>query len=224
MRLRVGVLVSGRGSNLQALLDAVDAGAAEAEIAVVISNHAGVYALERARARGVPSAVFQRRDFPSRRSHQAAIADELERRDVGLVVLAGFDRVIEPSFLARFAGRMVNIHPSLLPAFAGGLHAQAEALEHGVKVSGCTVHFVTDDVDGGPIILQAAVPVMEDDTVEALAARILEQEHVILPKAVGLIACGKVSVEGRRVRILYTGDDATAGDGDATIKRSEESC
>lgn len=200
--LRVGVLVSGRGSNLQALLDEIDAGRVAADVAVVVSNRADAYALERARARGVPAVVVARRDFPSRARQHAAIADELMRRDVGLVVLAGFDRVLDPAFLARFPGRVINIHPSLLPSFAGGLHAQAEALRHGVKVSGCSVHFVTNHVDGGPIILQAAVAVHEDDSVDSLAARILEQEHRLLPKAVDLFAAGRLMVEGRVVRIL----------------------
>jgi phosphoribosylglycinamide formyltransferase-1 len=206
--LRVGVLVSGRGSNLQALLDGIAAGCVAAEVALVVSNHAGVFALERAKARGVPTATIERRGFASRAAQQAAFADEFERRAVDLVVLAGFDRVLEPGFLARFPLRVINIHPSLLPSFGGGLHAQAEALAHGVKVSGCTVHFVTDDVDGGPIILQAAVPVLEADTPETLSARILEQEHQLLPRAVDLFAAGRLAVEGRLVRILPAASDS----------------
>ena len=200
--LRIGVLVSGRGSNLQAIIDAIGRGEVMAEIAVVVSNRPRAYALERARSRGIPTAVVERRSFASRVAHQLAIVEELRRWGVELVVLAGFDKVLVPEFLAAFPGRVINVHPSLLPAFAGGLHAQAEALAHGVKISGCTVHFVTDDVDAGPIILQAAVPVHEGDDVDSLSARILEQEHRILPRAIDLIARGRVVVEGRKVRIL----------------------
>ena len=200
--LRIGVLVSGRGSNLQAIIDAIGRGEVMAEIAVVVSNRPRAYALERARSRGIPTAVVERRSFASRVAHQLAIVEELRRWGVELVVLAGFDKVLVPEFLAAFPGRVINVHPSLMPAFAGGLHAQAEALAHGVKISGCTVHFVTDDVDAGPIILQAAVPVHEGDDVDSLSARILEQEHRILPRAIDLIARGRVVVEGRKVRIL----------------------
>ncbi|MHB1414611.1 MAG: phosphoribosylglycinamide formyltransferase [Chloroflexota bacterium] len=200
-RLRVGVLVSGRGSNLQALLDATGSGEVPAEIVVVVSNHADAYALRRAQARGVSTAVLERKEFPSRAAHQRAIADVLRRAEADLVVLAGFDRVLGPEFIAAYPLQIVNIHPSLLPAFGGGLHAQADALAYGAKVSGCTVHFVTDDVDAGPIILQATVPVLDEDTADTLAARILEQEHRILPRAVGLIAEDRLVVEGRRVSV-----------------------
>ncbi len=202
VRLRVGVLVSGRGSNLQAIMDAIARGEVPAEIAIVVSNHADAYALERARQRGVATAVIERERYRSRVAHQMAIAAELQRRGVELVVLAGFDRVLVPEFLAAFPLRVLNVHPSLLPAFGGGLHAQAEALAYGVKVAGCTVHFVTNEVDAGPIVLQAAVPVLEDDTVETLSVRILEQEHRILPQAVGLYAQRRLAIDGRRVRIL----------------------
>lgn len=205
-RLRVGVLVSGRGSNLQALLDASAQGTLPAVIAVVVSNHADAFALARARAAGVPTAVVERAAYRSRAEQQAAIANILEEHAVGLVVLAGFDRVLDAGFIARYPQRIVNIHPSLLPAFGGGLHAQAEALAYGVKVSGCTVHFVDGSVDQGPIILQAAVPVLEEDSVESLSARILEQEHILLPRAVALFAEGRLRVEGRRVRILPAGE------------------
>lgn len=199
---KVGVLVSGRGSNLQALIDAVARGELQAELAVVISNHPNAYALRRAADAGIPTVVVPRQDHPSRAAQQMAMADELERRGVSFVVLAGFDRVVLPAFVDRFPWRMINIHPSLLPAFGGGLHAQADALAYGVKVSGCTVHFVTGEVDVGPIILQVPVPVEDDDTVDSLAARILEQEHLALPKAVDLLASGRLVVENRRVRIL----------------------
>lgn len=205
-RLRVGVLVSGRGTNLQALLDGRRREELPAEIVVVVSNYPGVAALERAALARVPTRVVPRADFPSRQAQHVAIADCLATFDVGLVVLAGFDRILDPAVVKRFAGRIMNVHPSLLPAFAGTLHAQAEALAYGVKVTGCTVHFVTDEVDGGPIILQAAVPVREDDTVETLAARILCEEHRLLPEAVRLFAAGRLRVEGRRVRILPPAD------------------
>lgn len=200
-KMKLGVLVSGRGSNLQAIIDAIDRGELPAEIAVVVSNHSGVLALERANRHGIKTAVIERAGYRTRREHQRAIRDCLLEHQVELVILAGFDRIVGEDLLQAFPGRMINIHPSLLPAFAGGLHAQAEALEYGVKVTGCTVHFVTSEVDGGPIILQQAVPVLESDTVESLAARILAEEHKLLPKAIGLIALGRVSIDGRRARI-----------------------
>jgi len=197
--LRLGVLVSGRGSNLQAIIDAVRRGELPVKIAVVISNHAGVLALSRAEAAGVPTVVLERKAFQSRADQQRAIRDELLERGVDLVVLAGFDRVVAPDLLGAFPGRMINIHPSLLPAFGGGLHAQADALSYGVKVSGCTVHFVTDEVDGGPIIVQRAVPVRDDDSVDSLSARILEEEHIALVAAIKVLAGGRLRTEGRRV-------------------------
>jgi phosphoribosylglycinamide formyltransferase-1 len=195
------VLVSGRGSNLQALLDHQQLPGSSFQVVLVISNHADAYALTRASARGVPGIVVSRRDYASRQSQQAAMVARLREAQVDLVVLAGFDRVLDPAFVTAFPHRIVNVHPSLLPAFAGGLHAQAEAWLWGVKVSGCTVHFVSAAVDGGPIIVQAAVPVLEDDTSESLAERILVEEHRCLPRAVELIAAGRVTIEGRRVRI-----------------------
>lgn len=202
---RIGVLVSGRGSNLQALLDAQAAGRLGGEVVVVISNHAGAPALDRAAAVGVPTVVLERDAFPTRKAQHLAIAETLAAHGVDLVVLAGFDRIVHPEVVRRYEGRILNVHPSLLPAFAGGLHAQAEALAYGVKIAGCTVHFVTDDVDAGPIVLQAAVPVLDDDTVESLSARILAEEHRILPEAVRLFSEGRLRIEGRRVRILPEG-------------------
>lgn len=201
-RLRLGVLVSGRGSNLQAIIDAVERGEVPAEVAVVISNHREALALERAARHGIKTAVIERCGYASRWEQQRAMLECLREHRVELVVLAGFDRVVGPDLLRAYAGRIVNIHPSLLPAFGGGLHAQADALEYGAKVSGCTVHFVTEEVDGGPIILQQAVPVLETDTVESLSARILAEEHKLLPRAIRLIAEGRVRVEGRRVCIV----------------------
>ena len=201
---RIAVLVSGRGSNLQALIDAVERGELRAQIALVICNHAGAPALERATARGIPTRLIVRRDYPSREEQQAAMLAALQEARVALVVLAGFDRILDASIVRAFPYRIVNIHPSLLPAFAGGMapRPQADALAAGVKLSGCTAHLVTEEIDAGPIIAQIAVPVLEDDTVDTLSARILEQEHRLLPGAVGLLLAGKVRVEDSRARIL----------------------
>ena len=199
---RIGVLVSGRGSNLQALLDAHTAGTLGGEVVVVVSNHSGVPALDRAAAAGVPTVVVERHAYPTRKAQHLAIGEALLSHGVEIVVLAGFDRILHPEVVRRFEQRILNVHPSLLPAFAGGLHAQADALAYGVKIAGCTVHFVTEEVDAGPIVLQAAVPVLDDDTVESLSARILAEEHRILPEAVRLLAAGRLRIEGRRVRIL----------------------
>lgn len=201
---RIAVLVSGRGSNFQALIDAIDRGELRAQIALVICNHAGAPALERAASRGIPTRLMVRRDYPSREAQQAAMLKALLEARVALVALAGFDRILDASIVRAFPYRIVNIHPSLLPAFAGGMapRPQADALAAGVKLSGCTAHLVTEEIDAGPIIAQAAVPVLEDDTVDTLSARILEQEHRLLPRAVGLLLAGKVQVEGRCARIL----------------------
>ena len=200
-KLRLGVLVSGRGSNLRAILEAIARDDLPAAVAIVISNHPGVPAIARAERYGVPVAVLERAAYPSRRDHQLAIAAALADYRVELVVLAGFDRVLRAEFIGRFAGRIINVHPSLLPAFGGGLHAQADALAHGVKVAGCTVHFVTAEVDAGPIILQRAVPVYDDDTVDTLSARILAEEHHALPEAIRLFGAGRLAIEGRHVRV-----------------------
>lgn len=201
-KIRLGVLVSGRGSNLQAIIDAVERGELPATVAVVISNHPGVLALERARKHGLNAAVIERKAYGSRKEQEQAILECLREHKVDLIVLAGYDRVVGRTLLEAYPSRIINIHPSLLPAFGGGLHAQADALEYGVKVSGCTVHFVTPDVDCGPIILQQAVPVLETDTADSLAARILAEEHKLLPRAIRLIAEGRVRIEGRRVRLM----------------------
>jgi phosphoribosylglycinamide formyltransferase 1 len=199
---RIGVLVSSGGTNLQAILDAVANETLAVEVALVVSNRSKAYAVERARQAGVPVAVVPMKPYPTRAAHEAAVGEALRAAEVDLVVLAGYDRVVSGALLDEFAGRIINIHPSLLPAFGNTLHAQEQAFEHGVKVSGCTVHFVTAEVDAGPIIVQRPVPVLEDDTVETLRARILGQEHRALPEAIGLIAAGRVRVEGRRARIL----------------------
>ena len=194
---RLGVLVSGRGSNLQALIEAIAQGSLRAEIAIVISNNANAGALERARAAAIDTLVLDHRTFASRGDYDAALARELRARRVSLICLAGFMRLIGPRLLGEFPNAILNIHPSLLPAFPG-LDAQRQALEHGVKVTGATVHLVTGELDGGPIVVQAAVPVRDDDTVDLLSARILIEEHRIYPEAVRSILDGGWRVEGRR--------------------------
>jgi phosphoribosylglycinamide formyltransferase-1 len=198
--LKIGVLVSGRGSNLQAIIDAIEAKKINAEIAVVISNVPGVAALDRAKKHGIKAVVVNVREFNDKSSYEKEMIAELEKNNVGLVCLAGYMKLISPEFVRHFKGKMMNIHPALLPAFPG-LHVQRTALEHGVKVSGCTVHFVDEGCDTGPIIIQAAVPVLDDDTEETLSARILEQEHRIYPEAIKLFSEGKLKIEGRRVKI-----------------------
>jgi phosphoribosylglycinamide formyltransferase-1 len=193
----IGVLISGRGSNLQALIDAMAEGRLTATIAVVISNRAEAGGLERARAAGIETRVVDHRAFASRDAFDRALASELVSRGVSLVCLAGFMRLVGAPLLEAFPDRILNVHPSLLPAFPG-LDAQRQALEHGVKVAGASVHLVTAELDGGPIVLQAAVPVRDDDTPETLAARILIEEHRIYPEAVRVMLDGGWSVEGRR--------------------------
>jgi phosphoribosylglycinamide formyltransferase-1 len=194
---RLGILLSGRGSNFEAIADSVDAGRIQAEIAVVISNRPEARGLETARERGLETLCLPSKDMP-RDQYDAQLADELDRRGVDLICLAGFMRLLTAEFVRRFPLRILNIHPSLLPAFPG-LDAQARALAHGVKVSGCTVHFVDADLDAGPILAQAAVPVLNDDTVESLSARILIEEHRIYSEAVALVLSGDWRIEGRRV-------------------------
>ena len=199
--MRFGVLVSGRGSNLQSLLDAEREGRLDpGVIACVVSNRPGVQALTRASDAGKPAMVVDHKAYPSRESFEAALVATLEAHGVQAVVLAGFMRLLTPGFVARWRDRLINIHPSLLPAFPGA-HAHRDALAYGVKVSGCTVHFVEPEMDAGPIILQAAVPVLEGDVEETLAARVLAEEHVILPRAVQLLAARRLVRDGRHVRI-----------------------
>jgi len=199
-RLRVGVLASGRGSNLQALLDASARPDYPAEVVVVISDRERAAALDRARAEGVEALFVNPKDFGDRESFDLALVRELTARRVGLVCHAGFMRILSVPYVRAFAGRAMNIHPSLLPAFPG-LHAQRQALEHGAKVAGATVHFVDEGVDTGPIVLQASVPVQPDDTEESLSARILAEEHRLYPQAVRLFAEGRLEIVGRRVII-----------------------
>lgn len=200
LAVRVGVLASGRGSNLQALLDAAQRPGYPATIAVVVCDHETAPALERARAAGVAAVFLNPKDYADRAAYDAALVATLESHDVRLVCLAGFMRILSPAFVRSYAGRILNVHPSLLPAFPG-LGAQRQALDHGVKVSGATVHFVDEGVDTGPIVLQASVPVFPDDTEVTLAARILVQEHRLLPEAVRLFAEGRLEIAGRRVLV-----------------------
>jgi len=200
--VKVAVLVSGAGTNLQALLDASREPGFPASIVLVGCNRANAAAVARAEAANVPVCLADRDAFPRRTERQRHLLEALRRADVDLVVLAGFDEVLAPEFVASYSGRMLNTHPSLLPAFGGTLHAVEQALDHGVKVSGCTVHLVTDELDNGPILLQACVKVHIDDTVESLHARIREQEHGLLCDAVRAYAEGRVRLEGRRARVI----------------------
>ncbi len=196
---KIGILISGRGSNMLALIEATERGELDAEVAVVISNVAGAPGLEKARAHGVEALVISHKGL-SREEHERRLVAELKKRRVELVCLAGYMRLLSPYFLSEFPGRVLNIHPSLLPAFPG-LEAQRQALEYGVKFSGCTVHFVDEKMDHGPIIVQAVVPVYDDDTVETLSARILAEEHRLYVHAVALVLSGNYRIEGRRVLV-----------------------
>ena len=198
--LRLGVLASGTGSNLQAILDACAKKAIPAEVAVAICNVQGAQALQRAAEARVPAVLLPHREHARREDYDARLVAELRSRGVELVCLAGFMRIVTPVLLSAFPRRVLNIHPSLLPAFPG-MHGVRQALQAGVRVSGCTVHFVDEGTDSGPIIIQAAVPVLEGDTEDSLAARILQQEHRIYPRAIQLVAEGRVSLDGQRVRI-----------------------
>ncbi len=200
MSRTLGVLISGRGSNLQAILDAIDEGRLDAYVGIVISNKGDAPGLERAVKAGAATAVLSHKDHDSREAFDEAVLARLSEHDVEVVCLAGFMRILSPVLVRAFPNRILNIHPSLLPAFVG-LHAQKQAVEHGVKVSGCTVHLVDEELDHGPILLQRTVPVLEDDTEDTLSARILEQEHKLYPEAVRLVLDGKVRVEGRRAII-----------------------
>jgi phosphoribosylglycinamide formyltransferase-1 len=192
------VLISGRGSNLQAIIDALAERRLDAHIGVVISNRPDAAGLMRARAAGIEAVCLNHRDYTDRASYDRAVADVLASRNTDLVCLAGFMRLVGPALLIPFANRILNVHPSLLPAFPG-LEAQRQALDYGVRVTGATVHLVTSELDGGPIVLQAAVPVLDDDTVESLSARILVEEHRIYPEAIQLILDGEWAVRGRRI-------------------------
>jgi phosphoribosylglycinamide formyltransferase 1 len=202
---RLGVLVSGRGTNLQVIIDGIASGAVPARLAVVVSDRETAPALDRARRHGAPAVFLNPKDVEDRAAYDAALARVLRDHSVDLVCLAGFMRLLGPTFLEAFPGRVLNIHPSLLPAFPG-LGAQRQALAHGVKISGATVHFVDEGVDSGPIIAQEAVPVRSGDTEQTLSDRILEVEHRIYPLAIRLFAEGRLQIEGRRVHIVERPD------------------
>ncbi len=207
--LRIGVLASGGGSNLQAIIDRCQDGSLAAEIAVVITNNPDAGALTRAGKVGIPSLCINHRDFSRREDFDNAVVKALQEARTDLVVLAGFMRIITPTFISAFPERVINIHPALLPAFPG-LHVQQQAIDYGARFSGCTVHFVDGGVDTGPILIQAVVPILPEDTADTLAARILEQEHRIYPRAIQLLAEGRVRVDGRKVTILPACPSATS--------------
>lgn len=209
-KLKIGVLVSGSGSNLQSIIDNIEQGRLSAEIAIVICNNPQAFALERCARHQIPFELISHRDFPDRIAFDMQMADILQGRGVELVVMAGFMRVLSPEFLGRFPLRVINIHPAVLPSFPG-LHGQKQAFDYGVKFSGCTVHFADSGVDTGPIIIQAVVPVFDDDTEESMSARILKEEHRIYPQAIQFIAEGKLEVRGRKVVIKDTPRDALTG-------------
>ena len=196
----IGVLISGSGTNLQSIIDAIEAKKLDAKVEVVLSNKADAYGLARAQNHGIRTEVLDHKAFASREAYDQAVVDRLRARDVELVVLAGFMRLLSPVFVKAYSNRIMNIHPALLPSFPG-LHVQKKALDHGVRFAGCTVHFVNEECDEGPIIIQAVVPVFPDDTEEQLAARILKQEHRIYPRAIQLYAEGRLHVVGRRVSV-----------------------
>ncbi len=197
-KFKLAVLVSGRGSNLQAIIDSIEKNDLQAEIAIVISNVKDAYALERARKHGLEGLFLDPKSFPDRNSYEQGLVEQIQSKSVNLICLAGYMRVLGKHFIETFSGRIINIHPSLLPAFPG-LNVQKRALEHGARFSGCTVHYVNEEVDGGPIILQAVVPIIDDDDEASLSERILEQEHIIYLEAIRLILEDRLALSGRRV-------------------------
>jgi phosphoribosylglycinamide formyltransferase-1 len=198
--LKLGVLISGNGSNLQAIIDNIENGSLQATIKIVISNNPDAFGITRAKKHGIPFAILKKSDFKNKEAFDEQLIKTLKDNGVELVVLAGFMRILSSPFLKSFPKKVMNIHPALLPSFPG-LHAQKQAFDYGVKVSGCTVHFVDEGVDTGPIIIQAAVPVLDGDTEDTLAARILKEEHKIYPLAIQSFADGKIEICGRKVRI-----------------------
>ena len=204
----IGVLLSGGGTNLQAIIDAIEQDRLDAEIRTVVSNRESAYGLTRARNHDIPTTVIDHRGHASREAYDQVLVEHLQSQGVELVVLAGFMRLLSPYFVQSFPNRIMNIHPALSPAFAG-LHGQRQAFEYGVRFAGCTVHFVSEGCDEGPIIIQAVVPVVPDDTEETLAQRILAQEHRIYPRAIQLYSEGRLVIEGRKVRV--TGEDGDTG-------------
>jgi phosphoribosylglycinamide formyltransferase-1 len=198
--LKLGILISGNGSNLQSIIDYIEKGSLKATIKIVISNNPDAYGLTRAKKHGIPVVILKNGDFINKEDFDLELINILKNNSVDLVILAGFMRVLTPTFLKAFTQKIMNIHPALLPSFPG-IHGQKQALEYGVKLSGCTVHFVDEGVDTGPIIIQSAVPVHNNDTEETLAARILKEEHRIYPQAIQFFAEGKIEIKGRKVRI-----------------------
>jgi phosphoribosylglycinamide formyltransferase 1 len=198
--LKLGVLISGNGSNLQSIIDNIEKGSLKAVVNIIISSNPDAYGITRAKKHGIPFVVLKNGEFKNKEEFDSELVKILKDKGVDLVVLAGFMRIITPTVLKAFSGRIMNIHPALLPSFPG-LHGQRQAFEYGVKLSGCTVHFVDEGMDTGPIIIQSTVPVLDDDTEETLAARILKEEHQIYPKAIQLFADGKLEIHGRKVRI-----------------------
>ena len=197
----LGILCSGRGSNLQSIIENIESGNINAEIKIVLTDKPNAMALSRASDAGIKAVCVNRKEFETREAFEEALIKELKAANVTLVILAGFMRLLSPLFVRAYEGRIMNIHPALLPSFQGA-HAHRDVLAYGVKVSGCTVHFVDEGMDSGPIILQEVVPVLEGDTEETLAARVLKVEHRIYPEAIRLFAEGKLKVEGRKVKIL----------------------
>lgn len=209
-QIPIGVLISGSGTNLQSIIDAIEAKTLDARIEIVLSNKVDAYGLARAQNHGIHTEVLDHKAFAGREDYDQAVIDLLRSRSVELVVLAGFMRLLSPVFVKAYSNRIMNIHPALLPAFPG-LHVQKKALDHGVRFAGCTVHFVNEECDEGPIIIQAVVPVFPDDTEDALTARILTQEHQIYPRAIQLYAEGRLHVVGRKVLVdRLSKDDSQA--------------
>lgn len=198
--LKVGVLASGRGSNFQSIIDAISDNRLKATVCLLITDNPSAFAIERARKHGIDHLVLHPKEFPSKDAFCAAIAGALKKKEAGLVALAGFMRIVGKPLIEAFPNRIMNIHPGLLPSFTG-LHAQKQAIDYGVKIAGCTVHFVDEGMDTGPVIIQAAVPVYHGDTEESLSERILKLEHKIYPEAIRLFSEGRLKVEGRRVKI-----------------------
>jgi phosphoribosylglycinamide formyltransferase-1 len=212
-KLKIGVLVSGSGSNLQSIIDKIEQGALSAEISIVICNNPQAFALERCAKHKIPFQLLSPKEFPDRMDFDMKMAEILKGHGVELVVMAGFMRVLSPEFLSEFPLKVINIHPALLPSFPG-LHGQKQAFDYGVKFSGCTVHFADSGVDTGPIIIQAVVPVFDNDTEEIMSARILKEEHRIYPQAIQLYAEGKLEIRGRKV--IFKGDSPDAFTGALT--------
>ena len=208
-QLPIGVLISGGGTNLQAIIDAIETKRLDAAIKLVLSNKVDAYGLVRAKNHGIATEILDHRKYSSRETYDEAVVDLLRAHGVELVVLAGFMRLLSPVFVKAYSNRIMNIHPALLPSFPG-LHVQKKAVEYGVRFSGCTVHFVNDECDEGPIIIQAVVPVFADDTEAKLAARILKEEHRIYPRAIQLYAEGRLRVDGRRVIVAGSANDENA--------------